>query len=65
MTRPTFVLELLNFHFTIVVMLSKIIVTGKKMNMLAYTPVETNFLQTVAKTSINPGRETILSKKTF
>ena len=37
----------------------------KRMNMLAYAPVEYNYLETLAKTFIIPARQTNLFKKTF
>ena len=41
-------------QFTLVVLLSRKIITR---NILAYTPVEFNFLETLAKTFINPARQ--------
>ena len=37
----------------------------KRMDMLAYTPVEINFLETLAKTFIIPAKKTSLFKKTI
>ena len=50
------VLELWIVHFTLVVLLSRMVIT-KKMNMLAYAPVAYNFLETLAKTFIIPARQ--------
>ena len=37
----------------------------KRVDMLAYTPVEFNYLETLAKTFIIPGGQTQCIKKTF
>ena len=50
------VLELWIVHFRLVVLLSRMIIT-KKMDMLAYAPVEYNYLETLAKTFIMPARQ--------
>ena len=47
------VLELWIVLFTLVVLLSRMIIT-KKMDMLAYAPVEYNYLETWSKTFITP-----------
>ena len=48
-TTPTFFFELFIVLFTLVVLLSRMVIT-KNLDMLAYTPVEDNWLETLAKT---------------
>ena len=50
--NPISVIELLIVRFAIVVLLSRTIIMKKRMNMLAYDPVEVNYLETLANTSI-------------
>ena len=49
--------ELLIFQFTLVVVLSRMIITKKQMDKLAYTPVEFNYVKTLAETFIIPARQ--------
>ena len=51
------VLELWIAHFTLVVLLSTMIITKKRMDMLAYAPLEYNKLETLAETFIIPARQ--------
>ena len=47
--------ELWIVHFTLVVLLSRMIITKK--DMLAYAPVKYNYLETLANTFIIPARQ--------
>ena len=49
--------ELWIVHFTLDVLLSRMVITKKRMDMLAYAPVEYNYLETLAKTFIIPVRQ--------
>ena len=57
--NPTLVLELLIVHFTVVVLFSRIIITRNEwtMDMPANTPVEIDYLETLAKIFIIPARQ--------
>ena len=50
-------LELWIIHITVVVLLTRMIITKKGMDMLAYAPVEYNYLETLANTFIIHARQ--------